>query len=88
MYGLVIGCCAVSKFFAYKFAQLMLLPQAILPEEQEAMYQTPFLLDPSADEDSRIASGLVSLACIPAMGTVTNLSIQGQISRSATKEVR
>lgn len=47
------------------------------------------LIDPTSEEYKHEQSqGLLSIACLPAMGTVTNLSFQGDLSRDAVKQVR
>lgn len=55
------------------------------------IYSDRILLDPTAtecdqaDDDSDVI-GLVSLASLPALGTVTNISIQGRIPRTVAKQ--
>jgi hypothetical protein len=90
MYGLVIGTSAVSRFSTALSAQRD-TRQAILPPPTTTthdIYRTPLLLDPTATEMKERATGLISLACIPAMGTTTNVSMLGECSRAATKQVR
>lgn len=45
------------------------------------------MLDPTYQEAKR-ASGIVSLACMPAMSSATNISFSGSASRSTVKSVR
>lgn len=73
MYGLVVGCCAVcdippSSIF---FTDLSTL-QAFLPS-----IATPFL-DPTLTE-AKLASAFASVACIPALGTITNVGLSGVV---------
>jgi len=45
------------------------------------------LLDPTSEEMTRDIHGLIALASIPAMGTTTNLTIEGELSLPLAKEV-
>jgi hypothetical protein len=53
---------------------------------QEGDQMVP-LVDPSYNEAQR-SNGVVSLACMPAMSTVTNMYFTGNASRDIVKQVR
>lgn len=84
MYGLVVGCSAVSHrrtSSSPSISRHLVNIQAFLPSSPT----TP-LLDPTRIE-SREATAFASLACIPALGTVTNVSMQGVLPVGVLEEV-
>ena len=48
--------------------------------------QTVALVDPTYQE-AKHANGIITLACMPAMSSATNISFSGSASRAVVKEV-
>jgi exosome complex component MTR3 len=81
MYGLVTGCCAVSRSLADTGSITDEQAQAFVPTSP-----TP-LLDPTRAE-AKQATAFVTLACIPALGTITNVGMSGVVPVGNFEEVR
>lgn len=84
MYGLVVGCCAVSAVSRL----LVGLSRADSHHPSQAFVpSSPLpLLDPTRAE-AKTATAFASLACMPALGTITNVGVSGVVSFEKLDEV-
>lgn len=83
MFGLVIGSCAVRVHClpSPRPTQLTIHHQTTLDQN--------LLVDPTSDETRHPqTSGLLSISCLPAMGTVTNIAFQGDLPPQLLQGVR
>jgi exosome complex component MTR3 len=78
MLGLVVACSAVGLSVLFKILMITL--------EQSTMDTGEIWLDPTASEAS-LARGSLTLACIPALGTVTNIWQTGKLSTQEVQDV-
>lgn len=92
MYGLVVSCCAVSQHLPIGGSVVRLIENnlqnlAEIGDGEERTSSKPVvLLDPTHAEAVR-SQGSLSLSCMPAMASSTNVSFEGLIARHALKDV-
>lgn len=88
MRGLVVGCSAVSSVRTIAgFATRPKLTCSTLSDSQAFPPETTTpLLDPTLDEVKQSTS-FASIACLPALGTVTHVSVRGVIPTAVFDQV-
>lgn len=92
MRGLVTACSAVRLSLPLLLSlshpnPLTLALQAHLPPREQDAAGASALLDPTRDE-ARDSTAFVSLACMPALGTVTSVRLNGALEPGVLADVR